>query len=521
MVASLEARLADAPDDLEGWLMLGRSRGVLGNAPGAVEAYRRAQALAADDPRAIGGLGESLTDVAGGMVTPEAEALFDRLGEVEPGDPRAGFYLGWADSQAGDHNAALERWRRLLAATPGRRALAPARRRGDPGRGGRAAARPGGGAGADPDRRRAAAPQPERRGRRRGGGDAAEERQAMIRGMVDKLQARMDADGSDVEGWLRLAQSRLVLGEAERARATFEQALALHPDDPALLKGYGGTLVGPVRADTGLPEIGDRASELFTKAASLQPDDPEPWWYLGIRALQEGQKARGPERLGEGAGPPRPEPARVPGRSRAASTASAADAGRRMGEPLIAGFGFATIGARPDLADLDRALGRIEDAGASHAELELFAADLIAGGRVLPGPRRRLEQLCGRRRLRYTAHGTLSVNFMDEANLDHHKAVCRANLELAAAVGATVLVQHPGIVPPGRRTSWTDCTRSSARPCARWATSPAGWACGSRSRPCSSRASRTTRPTRPGSRPSSARSVTRPSSARSTSATAT
>jgi sugar phosphate isomerase/epimerase len=118
-----------------------------------------------------------------------------------------------------------------------------------------------------------------------------------------------------------------------------------------------------------------------------------------------------------------------------------------MSGPLIAGFGFATIGARQDLADLDRALGRIEDTGASHAELELFAADLIAGGRVLPGPRHRLEQLCGRRRLHYTAHGTLSINFMDEANLAHHKAVCRANLELAAGVGAGLLVLHPGIIP--------------------------------------------------------------------------
>ena len=34
MVARLEARLATSPDDLEGWLMLGRSRAVLGDAPG-------------------------------------------------------------------------------------------------------------------------------------------------------------------------------------------------------------------------------------------------------------------------------------------------------------------------------------------------------------------------------------------------------------------------------------------------------------------------------------------------------
>lgn len=117
-----------------------------------------------------------------------------------------------------------------------------------------------------------------------------------------------------------------------------------------------------------------------------------------------------------------------------------------MGEPLIAGVGFATIGERPDLSDLDRALGQIEDAGASHAELALFAADLIAGGCVLVEPRRRLEAICGRRRLRFTVHSTLSVNFMDEANLELHKIVCRANLELAAAVGASVVVQHPGMV---------------------------------------------------------------------------
>ncbi|MFO1048676.1 MAG: sugar phosphate isomerase/epimerase family protein [Geminicoccaceae bacterium] len=123
-----------------------------------------------------------------------------------------------------------------------------------------------------------------------------------------------------------------------------------------------------------------------------------------------------------------------------------------MAERPIAGVGFATIGEHPDLSGLDRALGRIEDVGATHAELALFAADLLANGRILPGPRRRLEAICARRRLCYTAHGVLAVNFMDEANLDLHRAVCRATIELAAGVGATVLVQHPGMlttpVPP-------------------------------------------------------------------------
>src|SRR5262249_11543556 len=79
MVARLEARLAQSPDDLQGWLMLGRSRGVLGDAPGSVEAFRHALSLAADDPGAVGGLAEALTTMADGTVTPEAKTLYTKL----------------------------------------------------------------------------------------------------------------------------------------------------------------------------------------------------------------------------------------------------------------------------------------------------------------------------------------------------------------------------------------------------------------------------------------------------------
>jgi len=292
MVARLEARLAASPDDLDGWLMLGRSKGALGEHRAAIEAYRRAQELAADDPRIHAGLGESLVMAAQGVVTPEAKTLFARLSETAPDDPRPAFYLGWADAQAGDHHAALERWRKLLAVTP---AEAPWRPRLIEAV--RAAAEelkldadallaqiP------TPPSAQAATPQPSEQDLARAADMSPEQQQAMIRAMVEKLQARIDADGSDVEGWLRLAQARLVLGEPARARATFERGLEHHPDDPALLKGYAGTLLGPVQPGTGLPEIGDKAAELYTKAANLRPDDPEPWWYLGIRALQEGRK---------------------------------------------------------------------------------------------------------------------------------------------------------------------------------------------------------------------------------------
>jgi sugar phosphate isomerase/epimerase len=115
----------------------------------------------------------------------------------------------------------------------------------------------------------------------------------------------------------------------------------------------------------------------------------------------------------------------------------------------IAGFGFATDDALPDLSDLDDQLARLESTGASHCELSLYELDLIVGGRILPERRRRLEQICARRALKYTVHGVLTVNFMDEAHLERHKMVCRAMLELCDAVGASVMAHHPGKVPAG------------------------------------------------------------------------
>lgn len=113
----------------------------------------------------------------------------------------------------------------------------------------------------------------------------------------------------------------------------------------------------------------------------------------------------------------------------------------------IAGFGFCTDEVRPDLSGLDDQLARIEATGASHCELSLYELDLIVGGRVLPERRRLLERICARRALEYTVHGVLTVNFMDEAHLELHKAVCRAMLELCDAVGASVMAHHPGKIP--------------------------------------------------------------------------
>ena len=59
------------------------------------------------------------------------------------------------------------------------------------------------------------------------------ERDAAIRAMVDGLANRLESSPRDVEGWIRLMRSRVVLGEREVAATAFRKALEVFKDDSA------------------------------------------------------------------------------------------------------------------------------------------------------------------------------------------------------------------------------------------------------------------------------------------------
>jgi cytochrome c-type biogenesis protein CcmH len=46
----------------------------------------------------------------------------------------------------------------------------------------------------------------------------------MVRGMVDRLAARLKEDGSDLAGWERLLRSYKALGDADKAKAAAAEA---------------------------------------------------------------------------------------------------------------------------------------------------------------------------------------------------------------------------------------------------------------------------------------------------------
>jgi cytochrome c-type biogenesis protein CcmH len=113
MVQKLERHLQDQPDDLRGWLMLGRSYLTLERIDDAVLAYEHAHRLDSQSADAAMGLGEALSLKAGGQITPAASLLFEQALALAPDNPKALLYAGFAAATRGDRALARTRWEAL------------------------------------------------------------------------------------------------------------------------------------------------------------------------------------------------------------------------------------------------------------------------------------------------------------------------------------------------------------------------------------------------------------------------
>ena len=116
-IENLRQRLEENPDDVDGWLLLGRSYGSLNDFPSARAAYSRALQLAPDEPMVMQLLGQAIVlsgDPAGGLPR-EAEMLFEQALERDPNAQIALFFTGFAAMNRGDESTAVDRWSRLYA----------------------------------------------------------------------------------------------------------------------------------------------------------------------------------------------------------------------------------------------------------------------------------------------------------------------------------------------------------------------------------------------------------------------
>lgn len=119
MVASLARRLASNPNDLEGWLLLGRSYSVLQEMPLAIRAYERANEIAKGaNVDALLGLAEALVAEDDTQLAGRAGQLVEQALTLAPTSPKALFYGAAAAIQRKDLPLARRRFVALLAENP-------------------------------------------------------------------------------------------------------------------------------------------------------------------------------------------------------------------------------------------------------------------------------------------------------------------------------------------------------------------------------------------------------------------
>ena len=155
---------------------------------------------------------------AGGVVTGEAKAEFERAVAINADEAKANYFLGVAAEQDGRSAAAVSIWKAMLAKAPADAPWRPLVQA--------ALSRVGGvSAPALSDDTMAAAK------------DMTDgDRGAMIRGMVDRLATRLKQNGDDVEGWLRLVRAYMVMGERDKAVSALTDARQAFANNAERLK---------------------------------------------------------------------------------------------------------------------------------------------------------------------------------------------------------------------------------------------------------------------------------------------
>ncbi len=119
LLRNLQDKLADNPNDIKSWLLLGNSYRELGRYPLAVDAFQNAyDRTQGRDVTAVIGLAEALVLTDPASLTGRAGSLFEDALKQAPNHPKALWYGSIAALQAGDLKRGRDRLQLLLAQNP-------------------------------------------------------------------------------------------------------------------------------------------------------------------------------------------------------------------------------------------------------------------------------------------------------------------------------------------------------------------------------------------------------------------
>lgn len=114
MVAKLAARMQANPEDMQGWLMLGRSYKSLGRYDEAVKAYGKAEKVINEDPDLLATYAETIAMANGKGLGGKPTQLIEKALKLDPQHGHSLFLAGAAAMERGDNKAGIAYWQALL-----------------------------------------------------------------------------------------------------------------------------------------------------------------------------------------------------------------------------------------------------------------------------------------------------------------------------------------------------------------------------------------------------------------------
>lgn len=296
MVVSLENKLKENPENIQGWNMLGRSYLVLKRFEAAVLAYEKAIELAKKDKT------QNVTELQINYVEAlmqtgkrsnfqKAQSVLAIILEKESDNGDALWFMGFIEYEMGSKEEAAKRWSYLLTLISPDDEQANVVKtyltyvnneiNGIPN--------------AQPGAEQAAAqstqtqtPQPA--ANTAPAGPAAgqqltgtKEEQAFIAAMVSRVEKRVKANPQDLKSWQTLGKSYGVLGRLADSAEAYAKAVALDSSDPDLLMAYSDAAIA-----TGDVNQLDKARIVFAQLVDKNPQHLDALFLAGTLARVAG-----------------------------------------------------------------------------------------------------------------------------------------------------------------------------------------------------------------------------------------
>ena len=292
-INKMRERLEKNPKDLETWVTLGRTYFRSHKFERAAQIYMQATTFFPENAELFARAGEALVFGSNGAVVPAAELAFKRSLQIVPKDARSRYYLALGAQQNGRLREALKQLSELAADSPPNapwqdalkqriaslsEQISEAAENSGPLNNGVQEAQ---------TRTNTVIPGPSREDIAAAQELSSEDRQQMIRSMVERLASRLEENPSDLNGWRRLARARKVLGQKAEEKVALGKIASLLPKNVDAQLDYMTAMI-----DSAAPDM-PRASELKPILGRiLRRDDRNPaaLWYSGLLAKEEGRK---------------------------------------------------------------------------------------------------------------------------------------------------------------------------------------------------------------------------------------